>query len=92
MPGREPTTKTYYVTGVVLFVLLAATIALAELPLGRLHTTVALTIALAKTLLVGLFFMHIRYARGVTRVFAAGGFLWLSFLIGLTLGDFLTRR
>jgi cytochrome c oxidase subunit 4 len=91
MEERGPTPRTLYRTGGALLILLIATVVVAFMPLGRLGPVLTLAIAFVKALLVGLFFMQVRYASSITRVIAAAGFLWLSILFALTLGDYLTR-
>jgi len=59
---------------------------------GALNSIVALTIALVKTLLVLLFFMHVRYSSRLTWVFAGAGLFWLLIMMSLTLSDVLTRE
>jgi cytochrome c oxidase subunit 4 len=75
----------------LLMVLLVATVAGAYMPLGRFHLAVAMTIALAKALLVLLYFMHVRYSTRVTWAFSAAAFVWLAIMVSLTLSDYLTR-
>lgn len=74
-----------------LMVLTAATTGIAYIDLGRWNTVVALTIAVIKMLLVVLFFMHVKYATGLTRVVIICGFFWLGIMITLSLSDELTR-
>jgi cytochrome c oxidase subunit 4 len=57
-------------------------------PLGLL---VALTIAIAKALLVVLFFMHVRYSSWLTWIFVGAGIAWLGHILILTMSDYLTR-
>lgn len=76
---------------VALLFLLALTIGAARLPLGYLATPVALAIAFAKTFLIVSWFMHLRRAGGLLRVFAAGGLFWLGIAITLTLADYAGR-
>jgi cytochrome c oxidase subunit 4 len=76
---------------VALLVLLFLTWGLAQLNLGPLNPVVALTIAVAKMLLVILYFMHVRYSTRLTWIFVAAGFIWLLIMIDLTLSDYLTR-
>lgn len=83
--------KVYLGVFVALMVLMAATIGFAYMDLGFLNNVVALTIAIAKTLLIMLYFMHLRYSSRLTRVFAAVGFLFLIILVTFTLSDYLTR-
>ena len=71
--------------------LLVATVLGSHLPLGAFSLVVALLIALAKAILVILFFMHVKFASRVTRIFVACGFLWLGILFTLTFSDYLTR-
>ena len=55
------------------------------------NTVLALTIAVVKATLVVLYFMHVRYGPRLVWVLAAGGFAWLTLLVGFTLADYLTR-
>ena len=43
-----------------------------------LNTVVALAIAVAKMLLVILFFMHVKYSSGLTKIVVMAGFLFLG--------------
>jgi cytochrome c oxidase subunit 4 len=83
--------KTYVRVWAALLALLALTAAADFVNLGPLHTPVAITIAVAKALLILLYFMHVRFSSRLTRVFAGAGFLWLAILIGLSMSDYLTR-
>jgi cytochrome c oxidase subunit 4 len=77
----------------VLLLLTMATAGAAFVDLGgELNSIVALTIALVKTLLVLLFFMHVRYSSRLTWVFAGAGLFWLLIMMSLTLSDVLTRE
>jgi cytochrome c oxidase subunit 4 len=58
---------------------------------GRWNTVVALAIAVTKMILVVLFFMHVKYATGLTRVVILAGFFWLAIMITLSCADELTR-
>ena len=44
-----------------------------------------------KMMLVVLFFMHVKYATGLTRVVILAGFFWLGIMITLSCADELTR-
>jgi len=70
----------------------ALTTWVAYIDLGRWNTVVALTIAVCKMLLVVLFFMHVKYATGLTRIVILAGFFWLGIMITLSCSDELTRR
>ena len=59
--------------------------------LGFLNVLAAMSIAVTKTVLIVLYFMHVRYSSRLTWVFAGAGLLWLVILIAFTLSDFMTR-
>jgi len=77
---------------VALFVLLILTMLAAAVDAGYLNTPIAMLIALVKGTLIVLFFMHVRYASPLVRVFAVAGFLWLILMFVLTFSDVLTRH
>jgi len=74
-----------------LMVLTALTTGVAYIDLGAFNTVAALTIAVVKMLLVVLFFMHVKYAHGLTKIVIICGFFWLGIMITLSLSDELTR-
>jgi cytochrome c oxidase subunit 4 len=74
-----------------LMVLLALTTASAFIPLGSANLFVSLAIAIAKALVVLLFFMELRVSSALVRVFAAAGFFWLMIMIALTSADYTHR-
>src|SRR3984885_2591451 len=74
-----------------LMALTALTTGVAYIDLGAWNTVVALAIAVTKMLLVVLFFMHVKYATGLTRVIIIAGFFWLAIMITLSCQDELTR-
>lgn len=86
MPARG-----YVMVFLALVGLTAATVGLAYLDLGPWHATVGLTIAGIKALLIALYFMHVRHATGLVRVFAVVGLFWLGILMALTITDYATR-
>ena len=71
--------------------LLALTIGVSFLPLGPFGPAANLGIAVAKALLVLLFFMHLRTSDRLTWVMAGGAFYWLGIMAVLMLSDVLTR-
>jgi cytochrome c oxidase subunit 4 len=91
MAGHIVPARTYFLVFAALVVLTAVTTAVAFVDLGPLNTVVALAIAVCKACLVVLFFMHVKYAPGLTRVVVVTGFLWLALLIGISLSDVVTR-
>lgn len=56
------------------------------------NTGIAIASATAKAILIGLFFMHIRYGSRLTWVFASAGFVWLMIMLALTMTDYMTRN
>jgi cytochrome c oxidase subunit 4 len=83
--------KLYFAVFAALLCLTYLTVAVSRIDLGRFNSIVALTIAVAKALLVVLFFMHVRHSTRLTKLVVVGGFMWLALLIGLTMTDILTR-
>lgn len=83
--------KTYVWIWAALIALLLLSCGSAYLGLGTWSVVVNVGIALMKMLLVMIFFMRLREAGGLIRIFAAAGFFFLALLIGLSLDDFLTR-
>lgn len=87
----HPTVGLYLVIFGALMVLTAITVAVAFVNLGPLNNVVALAVAGVKTVLVVLFFMHVRYGSLTTKIFAAAGFFWLSIMITFTVSDMQVR-
>jgi len=83
--------KTYLWIFASLMVLTAVTVVAASYDMGPFNTVIALTIAAAKTALVVLVFMHLRYSSRLIWLAAFSALLWLVILIGMTLTDFLSR-
>ncbi len=83
----------YFLIFGALMVLTVVTVVAANFDLGSeaVNTSIALAIAVAKAVLVILYFMHVRYSPRLTWVVIAGGFLWLFIMIALTMSDYLTR-
>jgi cytochrome c oxidase subunit 4 len=85
--------RTYIVVWVSLILLTLTTTGVAFIDLGGAwNTFTAVAIAVVKTLLVVVYFMHLRYSNRLTWIFAGAGFFWLMILIQLTLSDVLTRN
>ena len=83
--------RTYVVVFLALMVLTAITVAVAFLHLGPFNDIAAMGIAITKACLVVLYFMHVRQSSRLTKVVVIAGFLWLLFLFGFTMSDYLTR-
>jgi cytochrome c oxidase subunit 4 len=67
------------------------TVVVAKYDLGPLNNIVMLAVAIAKALLVVLFFMHVRWSSRLTWVVAASGFFWLLILFTITMSDYMSR-
>lgn len=91
-------TMTYFLTLVVLTVLMLATVFAAKFDIPAvgpisgtiMNQTVALIIAIAKASLVVFIFMGVRWGTKLTKLWAATGFVWFFFL-GLVLIDYPMR-
>lgn len=83
--------KIYIAILLALMVLTAITILVAFQDLGPFNDIVALGIAITKASLVVLYFMHVRHSSPFTKLVVVSGFVWLVFLISLTLADYFTR-
>ena len=83
--------KVYYRIWLALLALLLLTWGLAQINLGPFNIVAMLIIAMLKTVLVIMFFMHVKYSPRLIWVFVAAGFIWLLIMIDLTLSDYLTR-
>ena len=83
--------STYLLVFLALMVGTAVTTWVAYQDLGVWNTPIALIIAFTKMLLVVLFFMHVKYSTGLTRVVILAGFFWLAIMITLSSQDEFTR-
>lgn len=88
----SPQRRTLFLIYISLIALLVLTAIGAKLPLSAgVHDLLAFGISVAKTILIVLVFMEVRYNRGVVRVFAGAGLVWLFLLFLFTFTDYLTR-
>lgn len=83
--------KLYITIFLSLMALTAITIFVAFQNLGPFNDIAALGIAISKASLVVLYFMHVRHSTPFTKLVVISGFVWLLFLITITLADYLTR-
>jgi caa(3)-type oxidase subunit IV len=79
--------KSLIYTYLSLLGLLALTVIASEFDLGTLQTPVALSIALAKTLLVAFIFMELSSSSIEIRLVAGAGLLWIFFFYFLSALD-----
>jgi cytochrome c oxidase subunit 4 len=84
--------KTYAVILLALFLLTGITVSVAFVNIGPFNDLVAMSVACTKTLLVVLFFMHLRYSSKLTQLVAGAAFLWFAIMIVLLLSDFWSRN
>jgi len=92
MSGHVVPKKLYILVFVALIVCTGLTTGVAFINLGKWNTVVALAIAVCKASLVALFFMHLRWSSGLTRMVLLAAFMWFAILIALTLSDEFTRQ
>jgi cytochrome c oxidase subunit IV len=83
--------STYYKVFAGLIALTLLTVAVAYVDLGRMNVTVALGIATLKTVIVALFFMHVRHSSMLTKLVVSSGLVWFGILVLLAMSDYLTR-
>jgi cytochrome c oxidase subunit IV len=83
--------STYVAVFVALLFLTALTTGMAWVDMGRWNLIVALAIAVAKASLVVLFFMHLRYNKGLSRLAIVAALFWLGLMMTFSLSDELTR-
>ncbi|MFQ3587690.1 MAG: cytochrome C oxidase subunit IV family protein [Fimbriimonadaceae bacterium] len=92
--------KTLVLTGGALIVLMVLTVGWAQIaylilpdaPIASfINNFVAMTIAVAKALLVILIFMGVKWSTKLTKMYALCGFVWVT-LIGIAFCDYATRR
>ncbi len=83
--------RTYVTVFVVLICLTGLTVFASRMQLGGLAMTVALLIAGAKTTVVMLWFMEVKFSEKLIKIIAGAGFFWLAILIALSLADYMTR-
>ncbi len=92
MPEKVASKGTYVWIWGALMCLTALTAGISFVNLHRWSTVVAFLIATLKAGLVVTFFMHLRYERERTIwIWAVVSAFWLTIMIVLTMGDYLTR-
>jgi cytochrome c oxidase subunit 4 len=84
--------RIYIGTFLALIALLGATIVAGYIDLGQLNLPIAMSISIAKTLLIMLFFMHVWHGSRLTWIVAGAGFFWLMMLLALAMTDYATRH
>jgi cytochrome c oxidase subunit 4 len=83
--------KVYTAVFCSLLALTITTVAVSKIELGEYNFVVAMTIAVIKGTLVAMFFMDVRRASSMTKLFAGAGLFWLAILLVFLLSDYLSR-
>lgn len=81
----------YVLVWLLLLTMMAATLALAYLPLGPIKLALHLAIAAFQVALIWTFFMSLRASSALVRLAAVSGLFWLTFMFTLTFTDYLSR-
>lgn len=91
MAHEHSHTRHYFSIFIALLVLVAATVAVARFDLGKWNFIVAVLIAFTKSVLIVLYFMHVRESGPLTKIVVVAGVLWLAILFTFSLADYWTR-
>jgi len=83
--------KVYVGIFLALITLTVTTVLVSKLELGEFNFVVAIIIAVIKATLVILFFMHVKQASTLTKLFVVAGFFWMAILFTFTLSDYFSR-
>ena len=90
-PHHQAPLGMYFAVFFALMVLTVLTVWVSRIDLGVLNTAVAMTIAIAKALVVILWFMHVIHSPRMTWIVVISSFLWLAVMFALFFSDYLTR-
>ena len=91
MSGHVSPKSVYYSIFAALMVLTGLTVFAAFVNLGVLNFPVALAIAVIKSTLVILFFMHVKYSSRLTKLVVVTSLFFLVILLGETFMDYASR-
>ncbi|HSN98770.1 MAG TPA: cytochrome C oxidase subunit IV family protein [Candidatus Nanopelagicales bacterium] len=91
MEHKHASTKHYILVYVGLLALTALSFGLSWLPLGAAHTPAALVIAVVKSTLVVLFFMHLLEQRTINALVLFTTIFFIALLASLMAADVATR-
>jgi cytochrome c oxidase subunit 4 len=78
---------TYVMVWLGLVALTAVTASVAGLELGGITLVIALLIAVSKSILVGNYFMHLKFERAIFKIFVAVSIITFLIIITLTFSD-----
>jgi cytochrome c oxidase subunit 4 len=90
-PHHRASLVTYFAVFGALMLLTVLTVAVSRVNLGTMNTAVAMAIAVVKTSLVILWFMHVIHSPRMTWLVVMSAFIWLAVLFVLLFADYLTR-
>lgn len=91
MSSHVVSTRIYFAVFAALMVLTVLTVLAATHDFGTLNTPIALAIAATKAVLVVWFFMHAKFADGLTKVWILAGVFFLGLMLLLTGVDYFSR-
>ena len=83
--------KVYVVVFLALLAGTTLTVAASYAELGIFNPIIALGIAVAKAVLVVLFFMHVKYSSKLTMLTVFSGIFMFLVLVSMTLADYISR-
>jgi cytochrome c oxidase subunit 4 len=83
--------KTYVAVFLSLLFFTGLTYSIALIDLGPFNPLVAIVIAMIKSMLVILFFMHVKYSPKMTKVAIISGLFFLLILLALSMTDYISR-
>lgn len=83
--------KVYAAVFAALLALTITTVAVSKLELGEYNFVAAMAIAVVKATLVIVFFMDVRRASSLTKLFVGAGLFWMAILLVFVLSDYLSR-
>ena len=92
MASHGPSVRVYLAVFTALMVLTGLTVWAANQDFGAMNVVVALGIAVTKATLVVLFFMHVKYGSRLVWLVVGSAFVWLAFLLVITLHDYYSPR
>ncbi len=87
-----PSVISFTLVWIAQMILIFLSLGSAYVPMGPFNLVSNLGMAFVQMLLGALFFMHLKGASPLIRLFSVVGLLWLLLMFGLSLADFLTRH
>ena len=91
MAGHVSPKSVYYSIFAALMIITGLTVFAAFVNLGAFNFPVALAIAIIKSTLVVLFFMHVKYSSRLTKLVVLTSLFFLLIMVGETMMDYATR-